>query len=101
MKSMLANPNDWMKNEARQAAIRNFCNRFALTDRRWPSRSRQALRVIDEVKIDDATYIICVRCKIALHNSCEETYGHKYYTICPRCDRGGSLGTMYAPDKIK
>jgi hypothetical protein len=52
-------------------------------------------------KIDDATYIICVRCKIALHNSCEETYGHKYYTICPRCDRGGSLGTMYAPDKIK
>ena len=48
--------------------------------------------------IDDKTYIICVRCKIALHNDCETSYGHKYYTVCPRCDRGGSLGTMYAPN---
>jgi hypothetical protein len=47
-------------------------------------------------KIDDKTFIICVRCKIALHNDCEASYGHKYYTVCPRCDRGGSLGTMYA-----
>lgn len=48
-------------------------------------------------KIDDKTYVICVRCKIALHNHCEASYGHKYYTVCPRCDRGGSLGTMHAP----
>ncbi len=51
-------------------------------------------------KIDDKTYIICVRCEIALHNECEASYGHKYYTVCPRCDRGGSLGTMHAPMKI-
>jgi len=47
-------------------------------------------------KIDDRSFIICVRCKIALHNYCEESYGYKYYTVCPRCDRCGSLGTMYA-----
>jgi hypothetical protein len=46
--------------------------------------------------IDDRTYIICVRCKIALHNECEESYGHKYYTHCPHCDRCGSLGTLHA-----
>ena len=45
--------------------------------------------------IHDKTYIICVRCKIALHNDCESSYGHKYYTICPRCDRGGSLGKLH------
>jgi hypothetical protein len=48
-------------------------------------------------KITDNTYIICVRCKINLHNNCEESYGHKYFTTCPRCDRCGSLGTMYSP----
>jgi hypothetical protein len=48
--------------------------------------------------IDAKTYIICVRCKIALHNECEEYYGHKYYTQCPRCDRYGSLGTLHAPE---
>jgi len=47
-------------------------------------------------KIDDKTFIICVRCKIALHNNCEESYGNKYNTMCPRCERCGSLGTMYA-----
>jgi hypothetical protein len=47
--------------------------------------------------IDDKTYIICVRCKIALHNDCEASYGHKYYSVCPRCDRCGSLGTMHVP----
>jgi hypothetical protein len=46
--------------------------------------------------IDDKTYIICVRCKISLHNECEESYGHKYYTHCPRCDRYGSLGTIHS-----
>ena len=48
--------------------------------------------------IDDKTYIICVRCKIALHNDCEACYGHKYYTVCPRCDRCGSLGIMQVPN---
>jgi len=47
-------------------------------------------------QIQDKTFIICVRCQISLHNKCEQSYGHKYYTVCPRCDRGGSLGTMYA-----
>ena len=47
-------------------------------------------------KIDDKTFIICVRCKITLHKDCEETYGNKYWTVCPRCDSCGSLGTMYA-----
>jgi len=46
--------------------------------------------------IDDKTYIICVRCKIALHENCEKSYGHNYFTVCPRCDSCGSLGTMHA-----
>ena len=50
--------------------------------------------------IDDKTYIICVRCKIALHNDCEASYGNKYFTVCPRCDRCGSLGTMHSPTNI-
>ena len=48
--------------------------------------------------IHDKRYIICVRCKIALHECCEESYGHKYYTQCPRCDRHGSLGTFHLPE---
>jgi hypothetical protein len=47
-------------------------------------------------KIDDKSFIICVRCKIALHNNCEVSYGNKYNTMCPRCERYGSLGTIYA-----
>jgi len=52
-------------------------------------------------KIDDRSFIICVRCKIALHNDCEESYGNKYYTVCPNpvCNKEhprGSLGKMYA-----
>jgi len=52
-------------------------------------------------KIDDKTFIICVRCKIALHNDCEESYGNKYYTVCPNpvCNKEhprGTLGKMYA-----
>jgi hypothetical protein len=44
--------------------------------------------------IDDTSYIICVRCKITLHSECEETYGNKYYTICPGCNNRGSLGKV-------
>ena len=51
-------------------------------------------------KIDDKTFIICVICKITLHKDCEETYGNKYYTICPNpvCNKEhpcGTLGMMY------
>ena len=51
-------------------------------------------------KIDDKTFIICVRCKIALHNSCDSSYG-KGYTVCPNpvCNKKhpcGTLGKMYA-----
>ena len=45
--------------------------------------------------INESSYVICVRCKIALHDSCEASYGNKYWTICPRCDRCGSLGTIH------
>ena len=44
--------------------------------------------------IDETSYVICVRCKIHLHCECEASSGHKYYTICPSCDRCGSLGTL-------
>jgi len=44
--------------------------------------------------IDETSYVICVRCTITLHNECEASSGHKYYTICPHCDRCGSLGTI-------
>ena len=46
-------------------------------------------------KINESRYVICVRCKISLHEICEALYGHKYWTICPRCDRCGSLGTKH------
>jgi hypothetical protein len=45
-------------------------------------------------KIDENSFIICVRCKIALHNNCETSYGNKYFTVCPRCNRCGSLGKL-------
>jgi hypothetical protein len=46
--------------------------------------------------INENIYIICVRCKISLHELCEASYyGDKYWTICPRCDSCGSLGTIH------
>ena len=45
-------------------------------------------------KITEKTYIKCVRCNILLHKHCEELTSNKYYTICTRCDRGGSLGSI-------
>jgi hypothetical protein len=45
-------------------------------------------------KITEKTYIKCVRCDIFLHKQCEELTSNKYYTICPRCDRCGSLGSI-------
>jgi hypothetical protein len=44
--------------------------------------------------INDNVFVICVRCKISLHNNCEASYGNKYCTTCPRCERYGSLGTI-------
>lgn len=45
-------------------------------------------------KIEDKTFIICVRCNIHLHNHCElDTCVSKYYTQCPNCQRCGSLAT--------
>ena len=46
-------------------------------------------------KINETSYVICVRCNISLHEYCEASYGYKYYTVCPRCDRCGSLGTIH------
>ena len=44
--------------------------------------------------IKEKQYTVCVRCKIGIHNICEESYRtSKYYTVCPNCDRGGSLAT--------
>lgn len=45
-------------------------------------------------KITENKYIKCVRCNILLHKQCEELTSNKYYTICPRCDRCGSLGSI-------
>lgn len=46
-------------------------------------------------KIEEGSFIICVRCKILLHDKCEEIFrNNQTYTTCPRCDRCGSLGTV-------
>ncbi len=49
---LLADPHAWMQDERRQAAIGQFCHRFARTDRRWPALWRQGLRALDERKVD-------------------------------------------------
>ena len=37
----------------------------------------------------------CVRCKIALHKSCEENYrNNKEYCQCPNCNKFGTLGII-------
>jgi hypothetical protein len=42
--------------------------------------------------IKEKQFTVCVRCEIGIHNICEESYRtNKYYTVCPRCDRCGSL----------
>jgi hypothetical protein len=56
MSHMMADPRAWMQDERRQAAIALFCYRFARTDRRWPALWRQALRALDERKVDEAVF---------------------------------------------
>lgn len=44
--------------------------------------------------IQEKEHTVCVRCQIGIHNICEESYRtNKYFTVCPRCDRCGSLAT--------
>ena len=44
--------------------------------------------------IKEKQFTVCVRCNIGIHNICEELYRtNKYYTICPHCERCGSLAT--------
>ena len=45
-------------------------------------------------QITENKYIKCVRCNILLHDDCEAQYTKTCYTICPRCDRCGSLGMI-------
>jgi len=46
--------------------------------------------------IDNESYVICVTCKIKLHNDCEEKYRDaRSYCLCPKCQKIGSLGTIY------
>ena len=38
----------------------------------------------------------CIRCKIHLHDVCEEKYrGENDFTTCPNCLRNGTLGKPY------
>jgi putative transferase (TIGR04331 family) len=57
MSHMLADPHAWMQDKRRQAAIAQFCNLFARTDRRWPALWRKALRELDERKVDKAVFV--------------------------------------------
>jgi hypothetical protein len=44
--------------------------------------------------IQEKEHTVCVRCQIGIHNICEESYRtNKYFTVCPHCDRCGSLAT--------
>lgn len=48
--------------------------------------------------ISDNSYVICVRCKIRLHDNCQEIHNNnKNYCICPNpaCQKVGSLGSIY------
>lgn len=45
-------------------------------------------------QITEKTHIKCVRCNILLHNDCEKLHSNTCYTICPKCDRCGSLGQI-------
>jgi hypothetical protein len=43
--------------------------------------------------IDNKKWTQCVRCKIKMHDYCEEVYrNEKEYTKCPHCQRKGSIG---------
>lgn len=51
-------------------------------------------------KINTPPYITCVRCNIALHEDCEQSFRKSKgdnWCICPRCDRCGSLGIIVLP----
>ena len=44
-------------------------------------------------KINVEDLVICTRCNISLHNTCEcENRANKNYTQCPNCNNIGSLG---------
>jgi hypothetical protein len=43
--------------------------------------------------ITDNNWCVCIRCKIQLHNMCEQQYrGKKGHTECPHCRRIGTMG---------
>jgi len=47
-------------------------------------------------EIDETTWTQCVRCKIKMHDHCEEIYrNNKEYSKCPHCQRIGSIGCYY------
>jgi hypothetical protein len=46
--------------------------------------------------ISDTSYVICVRCKIRLHDNCQEIHcANDNYCVCPKCQQIGSLGSVY------
>lgn len=50
-------------------------------------------------KIDNPRLVKCVRCKIKMHNNCENKYRcNKDYCKCPHCQRYGSLGIIIRQD---
>lgn len=45
--------------------------------------------------IIDNNWCVCIRCKIQLHNTCEQQYrGKKGHTECPHCRRIGTMGVV-------
>ena len=46
--------------------------------------------------VDHAKWTQCVRCKIKMHDYCEEIYRNtKEFCKCPHCQRIGSLGIYH------
>ena len=46
--------------------------------------------------VDNTKWTQCVRCKIKMHDYCEEIYrNNKGFCKCPHCQRIGSLGIYH------
>jgi hypothetical protein len=45
---MLKDPCDWMRDRDRQSAVNTFCDRFARTDKNWPTLWRRTLCELDK-----------------------------------------------------
>ena len=67
---------------------------FISSQATYTDKNRNKLCFLCSKQITGKTYTICVQCNILLHNDCEAEHTKTCYTICPRCDRCGSLGKI-------